>query len=33
LGLQANLSQQRSNGLNAMIDRIEAEARKARSEG
>jgi cysteine desulfuration protein SufE len=33
LGLQANLSQQRSNGLNAMIDRIEAEARKAQSEG
>lgn len=29
LGLQANLSQQRSNGLNAMIDRIEAEASKA----
>jgi len=29
LGLQANLSQQRSNGLNAMIDRIEAEARRA----
>jgi cysteine desulfuration protein SufE len=29
LGLQANLSQQRSNGLNAMIDRIEAEARRS----
>lgn len=31
LGLQANLSQQRSNGLNSMIDRIEAEARKSSS--
>lgn len=29
LGLQANLSQQRSNGLNAMIERIEAEARRS----
>jgi cysteine desulfuration protein SufE len=29
LGLQANLSQQRSNGLNAMMDRIAEEARSA----
>lgn len=29
LGLQANLSQQRSNGLNAMIERIAEEARRA----
>jgi cysteine desulfuration protein SufE len=29
LGLQANLSQQRSNGLHSMIDRIESLARDA----
>jgi cysteine desulfuration protein SufE len=30
LGLESNLSQQRSNGLNAMIDRIREEAARSR---